>query len=59
MSNITKWKFGLITREIEQISPDEFIIHDYSSGWHQASVNKETLDKLKSGELSLLSLEWY
>lgn len=59
MSKITKWKFGLTTREIEEISPDEFIIHDYSSGWHQAKVDKETLDKVLSGNVSLLSLEWH
>lgn len=56
---VTDWKIGFTTRQIEELGPDEFVIHDFCSGWKCADVNKDTLDKVKSGELSLLSLQWY
>ncbi len=51
-------KFGLITREVEQITEDTFILHDTSSGWLQAVLNKEQYLKLLSNQLELSELEW-
>lgn len=53
-----EWKFGLITREVEQISDDLFVIHDLSSGWLTAEVNRETLEGLMNGTISLTTLNW-
>ena len=58
IGEIKDWKFGLITREVERISKTKYMIHDTSSGWSCAEVNKKTLDKLTTGEMSLLSLNW-
>ena len=52
------WKFGLITRYVERVEDDIYQIHDTSSGWYTATVNKETLDKVTNGEISLLELNW-
>jgi hypothetical protein len=52
------WKFGLISRDIVRISEDEFQIHDTSSGWSVATINKEQLPGLISGDIDLLSLDW-
>lgn len=53
-----EWKFGLISREVEQISDDLFVIHDLSSGWLTAEVNRETLEGLMNGTISLTTLNW-
>lgn len=52
------WKFGMVTRNIERISKRKYIIHDTSSGWVYADVNIKVLEKVITGELSLLDLEW-
>lgn len=52
------WKFGLINREVYRISEDEFEIHETSGSWLVARVNKETLQGLKEGRISLLELDW-
>lgn len=51
-------KFGLITRQIERISKHFYLIHDTSGGWLTAFVTRKTLDKVLSGEKSILSLNW-
>jgi hypothetical protein len=51
-------KFGLITRQIERISKHFYLIHDFSCGWQTAFVTRKTLDKVLSGEKSILSLNW-
>jgi len=58
IGDVKDWKFGLITREVERIGEDEWVINDTSSGWQQALVDSETLKKLLSGKLSLLDLDW-
>ena len=52
------WKFGLINRQVERISENDYLIHETIDGWHSAKVDKETLDKLFNGEMSLLELDW-
>jgi hypothetical protein len=52
------WKFGLISREVYRISENLFEINDTSSGWVSATVGKRTMEKLISGEKSLLDLKW-
>lgn len=50
------WKFGVCTREVSRISNDSFEINDFSCGWTSAIVNKETMEKLTAGEVSLLDI---
>ena len=52
------WKFGLINRQIERISENDYLIHETSGSWITATVDKKTLDKLIIGEMSLLELYW-
>lgn len=52
------WKFGLITREILRVDKDKYVISDLSCGWYEAVVNRETLDKVVNGEISLRELKW-
>ncbi len=52
------WKFGLINRQIERISENDYLIHETCGGWITAKVDKKTLDKLTIGEMSLLELNW-
>jgi hypothetical protein len=52
------WKFGLITRYVERISFNKYQIHDTSSGWYTATVDKETLDNLTTGKMSLIEIDW-
>jgi hypothetical protein len=52
------WKFGLINRQIERISENDYLIHETSGSWITAKVDKKTLDKLTNGEMSLLELNW-
>lgn len=59
-------KFGLITRKVERISKHFYLIHDTSgvylpcpkAYWQTAFVTRKTLDKVLSGEKSILSLNW-
>lgn len=52
------FKFGLITRTCYREKEDLYQIDDCSDGWQTAFVNHETFEKLISGEISLLSLDW-
>ena len=52
------FRFGLITREIYQVSEDRFEIHDLSDGWLTAEVDKDTIIGLLNGNISLTSLKW-
>lgn len=51
-------KFGLCTRTIERTGKDRYVINDTSNGWTQATITRKTLDKVLSGEKSLLTLNW-
>lgn len=52
------WKFGLSTRDVFRSGFNTYVISDFSSGWVQATVDKDTLIKLFGGEISLLDLDW-
>lgn len=52
------WKFGLVTRTVQRITENLFVIHDMSSGWLTADVTKEQMEKLLQGELSITRLNW-
>ncbi|MGH2666086.1 hypothetical protein [Flavobacterium sp.] len=58
IGHVFDWKFGLITREVERLSDDAFQIHDTSGSWVSAIVNLETMKKLTTGEISLLSIDF-
>lgn len=51
-------KFGLINRTCYRVSEDKYEIDDCSDGWVKAIVNHETFEKLTTGEVSLLTLNW-
>lgn len=52
------WKFSIITRFIERVEPDAYLIHDTSNGWYIATVNRMTLERLLKGEKDLMDLHW-
>lgn len=39
IGEIKDWRIGFITREVEKIEEDKYIINDMSCGWLQAEVN--------------------
>lgn len=53
-----EWNFGLCIREVYRHSENSFLITDTSDGWKEAEVNKERLQRVLDGEISLLSLNW-
>lgn len=52
------WRYGLITREIYRKSEDSFEINDTSSGWTTCTVNKQQMNALYVGEMSILDLNF-
>lgn len=54
----TDWKFGLVTRDVYRISETKFELTDTSHGWLNCIVNLDTMDRLISGEQSILELNW-
>lgn len=58
IGELKDWKFGLITREIERVDKDKFLIHDISDGWNIATVNKKTIEGLVAGKISLLNINF-
>lgn len=58
IGELKDWKFGLITREVQRLGKNEFLIHDISDGWKIATVNQKTFKELVSGKISLLSIDF-
>jgi hypothetical protein len=58
IGSMQTWRFGLVNREVQRITEELFIIHDLSSGWQTATVNRKVMGELIKGEESLLNLEW-
>lgn len=51
-------RLGLSTRSVCKINDNRFEITDTCDGWQIATVNKQTLINVLSGEKSLLELNW-
>ena len=52
------WKFGLITRDVYRMSEDKFDITETCGGWVNAIVDKQTMQDILEGKISLLELDW-
>ena len=53
------WKFGLITRDVYRMSENEFDITETCGGWVNAIVDKQTMQGILEGKISLLELDWF
>lgn len=53
------WKFGIVTRDVYRISENKFELTETCGGtWYNATVSKEKMRKLLTGQLSLTELKW-
>jgi len=56
MENI---KHGLISRNVEKLDNGNYLLSDFSSGWHETIITPKQYNLFKQNKLNLLELEWY
>jgi hypothetical protein len=52
------WHDGYTTREIYRLDENRYEINDMLDGWHQAIVDKQTMQDLIDGKQELINLKW-